>query len=162
MLFGLKYVFTIIILCLSDWTAPEHDVLIPWDLEGTPLHIKTDSTLGSDELVTVMLYDKESNWFSTVDVKFSSSMQYRIFTCMATYIDLPVQPPVEVEKTWKITKTETALTITCNDVEVLNYLFADSSNSNCVPKLGGDVVEQIQFSKWDTASDFYREGKGLN
>ena len=71
---------------------------------------------------------------------------------------MPVQPPVEIDKIWMITKTETALIITCNGVEVLNYLFADSLDTNCGPTWGKDV-EQILFSSpQDTASDFYRPG----
>ena len=93
-----------------------------------------------------------------VAVKFSSTMQYSVSSCFSGYKDLPVQPPVEVEKIWTITKTETAFIITCNEVEVLNYLFADSSNNHCVSKWGGNVVERLFFSGGDKASDFYRAG----
>ena len=88
-------------------------------------------------------------------------MQYVISYCIS-WTDLPVQPPVEVEKTWTITKTDTAIIITCNNVEVLNYLFADSSNSNCVSLVRGGNVEKIRFNNGDTASDFYRVGKCLD
>eukprot|EP00116_Pleurobrachia_bachei_P016676 sb/3476938/ len=71
------------------------------------------------------------------------------------YEDLPVQPPVKVDKIWTITKTKTALVITCNNVEVLNLVFADSSSTYCVSRWGDDVVEQIKFPSSDTASDFY-------
>ena len=135
---------------------------IPWDLEGTPLQIKTDSTLGSDEYIVVMMYKKDSSYIGSVQVKFSSTVQYYIGSCSTDLTDLPVQPPVEVDKIWTITKTETAIIITCNNVEVLNFLFANGSDS-CVPRWGGDVVEKIKFSSsWDTASDFYRAGEGLN
>ena len=107
------------------------------------------------------MYDKDGNYLSTASVTFYSTVRYRIGDCTNT-IALPVQPPVEVEKIWKFTKTETTLIITCNDVEVLSYLFADSSNSNCVPKWGGDIVEGIKFSNVDAASDFYKAGKGFN
>eukprot|EP00116_Pleurobrachia_bachei_P001031 sb/3461293/ len=142
---------------LSEWKAVERNVTIPWNLETTPLQIKTDSTLGSDDRIRVNVYDKDSSViaFAAVIVKFTSPMWYNIFWCNTA--NLPIQPPVEVEKIWKIAKTETALIITCNNVEVLNYLFAESSNSNCIPKWGGDVVEQINFdSSYDTASDFYK------
>eukprot|EP00116_Pleurobrachia_bachei_P004063 sb/3464325/ len=138
-------------------TSVERDVEIPWDLDGTPLQIKTESTLGSGEAIWVWMYVRSSSWIiGWVDVKFSSTMQYQIDNCATSYTDLPVQPPVEVEKIWTIRKTETALIITCNNVEVLKYLFADSSNNNCVPRWGGNVAEQIKFDKNDTASDFYK------
>ena len=130
---------------------------IPRDLEATPLQIKTDSTLGSSELMIVYMHNKDMKFISTVRVKFSSPMQYLVLYCIS-WTDLPIQPPVEVDKIWTITKTETALIITCNNVQVLNYLFADSSDSRCVTKMGGDVVEQIKFNSNDKASDFYRAG----
>eukprot|EP00116_Pleurobrachia_bachei_P004428 sb/3464690/ len=139
------------------WTAVEqYDVKIPWDLEGTPLQIKTDSTQGSGEIIFVQMYNKDSNGIGYVIVYFlSTATQYYIRYCTggSSYIDLPTQPPVDVDKIWTIAKTETALIITCNDVEVLNYLFTDSSDSRCFPTLGGDVVEQIKFNSGDTASD---------
>eukprot|EP00116_Pleurobrachia_bachei_P003169 sb/3463431/ len=139
----------------ADWTGVEGGTDIPWDLEGTPLQIKTNSTLGSNEEISVEMYKTGGIIFSHVDVRFTSPMQYYMAYC-SDWTDLPVQPPVEVNKIWTITKTETALIITCNGVEVLNLLFADSSISDCVPKLGGDVVEEIAFRSGDTASDFYR------
>nr|AFK75461.1 putative secretory peptide-51 [Pleurobrachia bachei] len=139
------------ILTTGDWIA----VKIPWDLEATPLQIKTNSTLGSVDLIYVNMYDKDGSKIGFVIVKFSSPMQYNIGYC-SDWTDLPVQPPVEVEKIWTITKTETVLIIACNNVEVLNYLFADSSNNKCVLQWDGDVVE-IMFRD-DTASDFYRAG----
>ena len=73
-----------------------------------------------------------------------------------------MQPAVEAETIWTITKTETSLNITCNNVVVLNYYFADSSNSRCVPHWGGDVVEKIKFvNLYDKASDFYRAGNAI-
>ena len=136
---------------------------IPWDLETTPLQIKTNSTPGSwnNKIYAVML-DKNGTLIGSVQVKFSSPMKYLIGNCMSGWEALPVQPPVEVDKVWTITKTEIAWKITCNNVEVLNYLFAASKDSDCVPQWGGDVVEQIKFNNADSASDFYRAGKGLH
>ena len=115
--------------------------------------------MGSDEKIIVSIY-KDTGPNSIMGLRFSSKMQYAINHCISDYKDLPVQPPVEVDKVWMITKTETALIITCNNVEVLNYLFKDGSGSKCVTKWGGDIVEKIQFPKdKDTASDFYRAGK---
>ena len=86
-------------------------------------------------------------------------MQYFISFCNSKPEYLPVKPLIEVNKIWTITKTEIALIITCNGVEVLNYLFADSSDSKCVPAWGGDV-EEIYFRLDDRASDFYRDPPG--
>ena len=151
------YFQSIAYFLFSDWTAVEIDADIPWDLEGTPLQIKTDSILGSDEQIYVKMNGMDNKYIGYVYVKFSSQMQYRIAYCIYGWTDLPVEPPAEVDKIWTITKTETALIITCNEVEVLNFLFADiSSMSICVSRWGGSVVEQIEFGNFDTASDFYK------
>ena len=130
--------------------------MIPWDLEGIPLLIKTDSWAGSDEYIGLRIYDKDGSEICAVQITFSSPMQYFIGHCLGM---TDLQPPEEEDKIWKFTKTKTAIIIICNGVEVLNYLFADSSDSKCVPQWGGDVVEQIKFSSiHDTASNFYRAG----
>ena len=151
---------TYIVYCISGWIAVEQDESIPWNLERTSLQIRTVSTLGSDEHIYMWMYDKDSSFISNVRVKFSSPMQYGINYCTSSWTDLPVQPPVEVEKTWTITKTDTAIIMTCNNVEVLNYLFADSTGSQCVTRWAIDV-EEIYFRTYDTASDYYRAGKGI-
>eukprot|EP00116_Pleurobrachia_bachei_P013085 sb/3473347/ len=138
---------------MHDWIP----VKIPFDLEATPLQIKTDFALGSDDLIDVHMYNKDGSHIGLVQVYFSPSsiMKYYIGYCTNSWTDLPVEPPVEVDKIWTITKTESALIIICNNVEVLNYLFADSSDSDCVPKMGGDVV--ISFYRKN--SYFYRAAK---
>nr|AFK75437.1 putative secretory peptide-27 [Pleurobrachia bachei] len=117
------------VVLTAEWAVVERLVNIPWDLEATPLQIWTDSTL----------------------------VQYEIYKCVFPFRSLPVQPPSEVIKIWTITKTDTALIITCNGVEVLNYLFTDSTDSLCGPLAQPDSVEEIHFSgDHDQASDFYR------
>ena len=52
------------------WTAVEKSVQIPWDLEATPLQIKTDSTVGSGNEVYVIMYDKDGTEIGDVAVYF--------------------------------------------------------------------------------------------
>eukprot|EP00116_Pleurobrachia_bachei_P006987 sb/3467249/ len=135
---------------VTAWNPVVRGTYIPFDLESTPLQIKTDSTAGSKELIKVNTNS------GAVFVKFTSPIQYGIDYC-AGYTTLPVQPPDEVDKIWTIRKTATALSIECNGVEVLNYQFSDGSSSYCVAYWGGDVVEKIAFlNYYATASDSYR------
>ena len=132
---------------------------IPWDLESTPLQITTNSKLGSSEQILVDVFDKDGSNIAYVEVKFLSTMKYFLRYCTDEKTKLPVQPPEERNKIWTIKKTKTALIITCNNVEVLNYRFDGSSFGNdCVRRWDGDVVEEIEFSKLDDASHFYRAG----
>ena len=79
--------------------------------------------MGSGDKIIMWFYDKDGNETS-LDVIFSSPMDFYLTFCTGE-TSLPVQPPVEVDKIWTITKTDTAINITCNDVEVLTYLFTD-------------------------------------
>ena len=49
----------IYIYCISEWKAVEIDEYIPWDLEATPLQIKTDTTatVGSEDYIYLNMYD---------------------------------------------------------------------------------------------------------
>ena len=93
-------------------------------------------------------------------------MDYYISFCTNGFIeDLPVpaevfellnKADVENEKSCTISTTETALIVTCNNVEVLNYQLADSSDSRCISMYSGDVVDEIWFRSYDSASNYYK------
>ena len=104
------------------------------------------------------MYSADEKLIGGVTVRFTSPMKYSIGQCTDTdkLPDLPVQPGDEVDKIWKITKNTNALSIECNEVEVLNYTFSDSSDTDCVTKWGGDVMK-IKFTEHDTASDGYEK-----
>ena len=91
---------------------------------------------------------------------FFATPQYYIVSCTSDYTDIPVDLPAAQDKIWTITKSATALTIECNDVVVVNYLYSDSSDDDCVTKLSQDV-EKIWFHSTDTASDEYRQEPGV-
>ena len=153
-----------IILCticvfISAWSPVERGIKIPFDLESTPLQIKTNSAANSGDQIYVRTYTGDVSYIGDVAVQFTSPVTYFIAKCIVwsnSLPELPVQPPDEVEKIWTIGKTATNLSIECNGVEVLNYQFSDSSDTRCVPRWGGDVVEKILFLNYDTASDSYR------
>ena len=136
---------------------------IPWKWEEIPLQIKTDSLVGSGDKISIDM--KRANIFHEgIGIKLSSPVKFWMAHCNSVgdyevYTDLPVQPPEEVDKIWTFIKTNSALMVTCNHVEVLNYKFAKGEFENCVSQWGGDTTDVIRFDKnWDTASDFYRAG----
>eukprot|EP00116_Pleurobrachia_bachei_P006278 sb/3466540/ len=146
-------------ICMKLVWSPvvRDDKDIPFDLESTPLQIKTNSTAWSEEEIVVYTYTANGSLMGSVEVRFTKPIQYYISYCATSWPELPVQPGDEVDKIWTIRKTNTTLNIECNGVEVLNYQFSNSSRDKCVPKWGGDVVKKIRFhSYYDTASDSYR------
>eukprot|EP00116_Pleurobrachia_bachei_P009195 sb/3469457/ len=144
------------VVVLTEWTVVERNVNIPWDLEKQPLQIKTNSTEGAKESMMVTMKYKNTILIGAVSVFLDYTTRYSIDQCTDSFQDLPIQPPVEMEKIWNITKTETALIIKCNDVELVSLLFAESSQTNCVATWGGNIVDMIFFSDGDEASDFYK------
>ena len=151
---------------ISAWSPVERGIRIPFDLESTPLQIKTNSTADSGDKIRVGIGTVDDNYLASLIVHFfkENKVKFKIGSCMQWYKFFPVQPPEEVDKTWRIRKNTTTLSIDCNGMELLNYQFSDSNESECVPKWGGDVVDWIQFSKdKDSASDTYKSPpKGKN
>ena len=164
--FLIKFIFS-----FSAWLPVKLNENIPFDLESTSLQIKTNSADGSFDRVNVFTKDGQKSKFGTIAIQFSSPIRYKVHPCSSeeSYTKyetlphvLPTQPPDDVEKIWTFTKTSTALIISCNGVEVLNYVFSDSSFSDCVPLWSRDT-EYIYFNKeqFNDAVDFYRAGKNL-
>ena len=144
---------------ISDWIATgERNVAIEYDIETNPLQILTDSVVGSEDLIRVGFLSEDSVG-GAVHVKFTDPHQYRIGWCIQPDWVTFTNMPVEDTRVWTITKTATSLVLVCNGVEIFNYLFSESTNSDCVLQWSGDMVT-IKFMSTtygvDTASDKYR------
>ena len=132
-----------------------------YDLETTPLEIKTDSVLGSNEQMFLVLYSAGGEWTGSIQILFKSTVQYGFGWCSrGSYTDFPATLPSSKDKIWRITLTRTSgvrLRINCNDVEVLDVVLSDRvcSDNRWSTNWNGDV-ERIEFRSRDTASDHYR------
>ena len=142
-----------------DWTAVKLEEYIEYDLETTPLYLKTDSVLGSNERLRLSFYTDQKVKAGGLNIYFSSTPRYFIHHCLSqTYF--PTSLPTETEKVWKITLTRVSgirLVIHINDVEVLNMVI---SNSTCRTydfwnTYWSRIVKKIYFIGDDTASEFY-------
>ena len=130
-----------------------------WDLESTPLEIKTDSVLGSTDKVAVVLLSGNA-YTGVIYLFFTSPQQYHLSWCTVGNYNLHVNPPSDNEKIWRISLTRTAgvrLVIHCNEVEVLDKLLSSSCKSGWDTFWNRDVTK-IKFESGDTASDYYRIG----
>ena len=133
---------------------------IEYDLEGRPLQIKTDSAVGTWDSIALRLHTDTEGLITVIYVRLTDPPQYSIYYCTSSWTTFPVSLPAEQDKIWTFYKTDTALRIECNDVEVLNYLYSEVNDDDCVEKLGRDV-EKIMFGSFDTASDMYRPRPGV-
>ena len=139
----------------------QRSVKIEWDLESTPLEIRTNSVLGSDDRVDVFFYSAGGESAGAVALYFTSTLKYYLNWCSTSWTNLPVTAPSDTDKVWRITLTRTAgirLVIHCNDVEVLNTLLSQAtcSDSGWSTVWNRDVTK-IMFHPSETASDYYRQ-----
>ena len=149
-------------LQLTGWLPVHKRVQIEWDLQSTPLEIRTNSVLWSGDMVVVFFYSAEEENAGGVYLRFTFTLKYWLSWCskLNTWINLPVTPPSATDKVWRITLTRTAgvrLVIHCNDVEVLNTLLSDAtcSDSKWSTVWSRDVTKiNFRFPS-DTASDYY-------
>ena len=137
---------------------------INFDLENSPLQIKTDSVVGSNEKVSVTFYSG-SSWVGGVYLRFTSPPKYRLYYCGSLTYNFPTVLPSETDKVWTITKSkvsdEIRVVIHCNDKEVLNVVLSDTTCSHSSwSESWSKAVDEIYFSSaYNTASDYYRQGK---
>ena len=148
----------------DDWTAVQRKVQIPLDLENTPLEIRTNSTLGSEDIVDVSFSTTHRALAGGVGIYFFSTPQYWLSWCSSYSTNFPSNLPSEVDKIWRITLDKTAgirLKMHCNGVEVLNTLLSDNTCSDSKWRnYWSRDVEKIYFNPtYDTASDYYRAGQ---
>ena len=134
----------------------QRNVEIEWDLESTPLEVKTNSVLGSNERVDV----RWGNFQAGVQLNFASTLQYQLHWCSSSWTNFPVTPPASaIDNILRITLTKTAgirLVIHCNEVEVLNTVISQATcRDNSWSTIYNIDVTKIQFFG---ASDYYRAG----
>ena len=149
---------------LTGWTPVRNNERIEGDLENSPLEIKTDSSLGSHEKVSVGFYTSEELWLGRVAIYFTSPPQYQLWNCINLMTNFPTDLPRDTMKVWKITLTITSgirsLVIHCNNKELLKILMTDTTCTNKYwYRHWGKDVGMIEFSG-DTASDYYRGNLG--
>ena len=135
-----------------------------WDLESTPLEIKTNSVLGSTDRVAVVLLSDGGRSTGVVYLFFTSTPQYHLSYCIQGNSNFPGTLPSANDKIWRITLNRTAddteVVIHCNEVEVLNTLLSSTCGNREWSTYWSRDVATIEFSIYDTASDYYRPQPG--
>jgi hypothetical protein len=146
--------------------AVQDDEKIDYDLETTPLEIKTDSMIGSEDKMRIGLHNSHGNNPVGFYFKFTSPPQYLVWLCNSSYTNFPTNMPAAIDKIWRLTLTRTSgnrLVIHCNEKEVLNILMSDSTCSERNwSAYWTRKVTKIEFDSKDTASDFYRPTSKIN
>jgi hypothetical protein len=145
----------------------DSQLLIDHDLETIPLEIKTDSTIGSEDLVRVDFYDSRNFRTGGFELTLTNPPQYFVDFCITSDSNFSTILPAATDKIWKLTLNRTSdirLIIHCNEEEVLNFLISDSTCSfRHWSYVWNKKVTKIKFDlDRDTASDFYRPTGKMN
>ena len=98
----------------------------------------------------------DSSSLGEIQLRLSKTGNNYYLTRCASETPFSATLPAEQDKIWNISKTDTYLKIECNGVEVLHFVFSDSTNPQCVPNWSQRVAK-IMFSGADKASDGYRQ-----
>ena len=133
---------------------------IEYDLEITPLEIRSDSELGSGDQVNVYFYTSQRYSAGGVWFKLTSPPQYYIYFCNY-FTNFPTDLPTARVKVWRITvirsSGKSGLQILCNGEEVLNKVL---SHSECIDSSWNTYwnrdIAKIEFIDYDTMSEYYR------
>ena len=153
---------TILINLNSDWKTPTRDIsyLLDIDTEAAALQIKTDSTLGSGDLVLVIFVDVGIHTAGGLKLHFTDPMQYELDRCTGTRQPLN-NVPVEKDKIWTVyrIRTSNSMKIECNGEVVADFNIASCTHGE--KWVYDRDIAKIIFPNTDTATDFYRQ-KGLN
>ena len=143
----------------TGWTAVKRDVKLSFDLETTPLIIKTVSRPGSNDALNVRFWTQGGDTAGGFQVSFGSPPTYHISWC-TNWLQVPES--LAVDNIWRITVTKTPeirVQIECNGKEVVNQLVSESActyNSHKSVTYWSRDVATIRFHTDDTASNFYK------
>ena len=141
----------------------QRGVPLDHNLETTPLEIKTDSEVESNDLMVVNFLTAQEKQTGGVWIVIRSTVWYQLGACNHKTV-LPTTLPSTKEKVFRITLSRTSgirLRIECNEEEILNVLMSDTTctDSSWSTTWSGEV-KKIRFSTSDTASDYYRPQTG--
>ena len=88
-------------------------------------------------------------------VDFNEPPTYKIGYCTNDIV-FTMPQSVAPDAIWTVTKTKSALILQCNEEEIYNYKFAESTMASCVSNWVLDKGDHILFMSGDTASKAYR------
>ena len=145
------------------------DTKINYDLENSPLQIKTNCMMGDDDRLRVHFLTAEGANAGGFDFKFESFAKYWLNGCSSSWINPPDNLPVsfsfDPDKVWTIalrkssSTGETHIVVLSNNDEVVNVVMSDSTcDVSDWATFWSKDVEKILFHSDDTASDYYRPG----
>ena len=125
------------------------------------LEIKTDSTIGSDDVIDLRFYTSQQERAGGIKISFETTHVVTIHWCTRGGTNFVTSLPPDINKVWRITQVSgTRVRIHCNELEVLDFTLSDNNcrNEEWQQFWKGDV-RKMAFSR-GIAADFYRPYQG--
>ena len=138
--------------------------MINFDLENSPLQIRTNSHIGSGAKIKLLFFNAQGDSAGGFTLQLKSTPRYFIDGCDGeAWVEVPNTLPQDLDRTWTLTLSRandgTRVVVHCNNVEILNVVSSDTTCSDIDWKTAWSKnVEKIKFSHKDGASDYYRPG----
>ena len=120
----------------SGLVGIHYNLTLKSDLGTIPVAIKTDSVVGSFDLLRIVFYSPQQEYAGQIDISFSAPPHYYLHQCLSSPdpADLQINFPSERDKILKIARirdqeeNSVRLQVTCNDKEIVDVTL---SNETC-------------------------------
>ena len=150
----------------TDWREMKTGK-IDYDLQNSPLKIRTDSPFGSGDEVKLTFLGLDNKAAGGLRIKLDTTLEYYLSDCDNSYIDVPTSLPssllTEGRKIWKITKTpEPGIIVHCNEHEILKIQLSDTvcTNQKKWSESWSRQAKKIQFNSYFREYDYYYHPTG--
>eukprot|EP00116_Pleurobrachia_bachei_P010578 sb/3470840/ len=141
----------------SEWIPVTKKIWVDWDIESRPVQFQTDQQEGSGSQIYLQ-FMREDSAHTTFVIGLQSPTTTYIGYCKDSSTLGYTNSSADGYDVWTLEKSNTSLTISCNGMELVDYVFSDADTpESCVNYWSGDVFTQFKVVKADTAVLAYRE-----
>ena len=132
---------------------------VNFDLQNSPLRVKTKSSIGSKDDMRIFFFDADSAKAGGFKLRLETKPKYRLEYCQSkdVTINLPASLTDAEETIWKITLTSApGVILHGNDEEIFNIQLSDTicKNTNW-RRYWSRVPKKIDFTSNFKNNDFY-------
>ena len=139
---------------------------INFDYKSTPLQIRSNSKIGSSDLIWTQFVDSSGNGRG-ISITLGYTPSYEIGYCTDETVIPKELLGTDDNRVWTLKEENSKLELTCNGVQIFEFDFAGPGvRESCKNKwsLGATILKFASYSSGtDNASDFYRRyTSGMN
>ena len=134
------------------WIVPKKYVTTTYAVPNNTFYISTESSYPTPYIALLYLYSGDSV-ITSIGWSFYDWSTF-IYYCSHpdNYLKLTDVPLTPIHKIWEVEATPEDLTIKCNGVEVLHFIYDNNLNSDCVTSVKGKEVTGLAFYELENAT----------